>query len=174
MDRIKRISNELLEKYPDKFSTDFDENKEAIKHIAVVRSKLLRNKIAGYITSYLHRQALEKEMAMPSEGQDITESGLVEEGWKYKLINIKLLGGIKKAAGRSSLVLDKPIASISEVLMLLKDNVNDPRILDADNIFVTINGADSSMLSKDEDTLKTGDSVAIVTIVHGGWQNKIL
>jgi hypothetical protein len=30
------------------------------------------------------------------------------------------------------------------------------------------------MLSKDEDTLKTGDSVAIVTIVHGGWQNKIL
>jgi molybdopterin converting factor small subunit len=84
------------------------------------------------------------------------------------LINIKLLGGIKKAAGRSSLVLDKPIASISEVLMLLKDNVNDPRILDADNILVTINGADSSMLSKDEDTLKTGDSVTIVTIVHGG------
>ena len=84
------------------------------------------------------------------------------------MINIKLLGGIKKAAGRSSLVLDKPIASISEVLMLLKDNVNDPRILDADNILVTINGADSSMLSKDEDTLKTGDSVTIVTIVHGG------
>jgi small subunit ribosomal protein S17e len=80
MDRIKRISNELLEKYPDKFSTDFDENKEVIKQVAVVRSKLLRNKIAGYITSYLHRQALEKEMAMPSEGQDITESGLVEEG----------------------------------------------------------------------------------------------
>ena len=84
------------------------------------------------------------------------------------MINIKLLGGIKKAAGRSSLVLDKHIASISEVLTFLKDNVNDPRILDADNIFVTINGADSSMLSKDEDTLKTGDSVAIVTIVHGG------
>ena len=84
------------------------------------------------------------------------------------MINIKLLGGIKKAAGRSSLVLDKPIASISEVLMLLKDNVNDPRILDADNILVTINGADSSMLSKDEDTIKTGDSVTIVTIVHGG------
>ena len=84
------------------------------------------------------------------------------------MINIKLLGGIKKAAGRSSLVLDKPIASISEVLMFLKDNVNEPRILDADNILVTINGADSSMLPKDEDTLKTGDSVAIVTIVHGG------
>jgi molybdopterin converting factor small subunit len=84
------------------------------------------------------------------------------------LINIKLLGGLKKAAGRSSLVLDKPIASISEVLTFLKYNVNEPRILDADNILVTINGVDSSMLSKDEDILKTGDSVTIVTIVYGG------
>ena len=84
------------------------------------------------------------------------------------MINIKLLGGIKKTAGRSSLVLDKHIASISEVLTFLKDNVNDPRILDADNILLTINGADSSMLSKDENILKTGDSVTIVTIVHGG------
>ncbi len=84
------------------------------------------------------------------------------------MINIKLLGGIKKTAGRSSLVLDKHIASISEVLTFLKDNVNDPRILDADNIVLMINGADSSMLSKDENILKTGDSVTIVTIVHGG------
>jgi small subunit ribosomal protein S17e len=80
MDRIKRISNELLEKYPDKFSSDFDENKEAIKQLAVVRSKLLRNKIAGYITSYIHGQEVEKQMAVPSEGEDVTESELVEEG----------------------------------------------------------------------------------------------
>ncbi|MFL6396492.1 MAG: 30S ribosomal protein S17e [Nitrososphaeraceae archaeon] len=79
MDRIKRISNELLEKYHDRFSTDFDENKEAIKQIAVVRSKLLRNKIAGYITSYLRRQAAEKEMAVASQAEEITESEIVEE-----------------------------------------------------------------------------------------------
>ena len=79
MDRIKRISNELLEKYHDRFSTDFDENKEAIKQIAVVRSKLLRNKIAGYITSYLRRQAAEKEMAIASQAEEITESEIVEE-----------------------------------------------------------------------------------------------
>ena len=84
------------------------------------------------------------------------------------MINIKLLGGIKKTAGRSSLVFNKQIASISEVLTFLKDNVNDPKILDTDNVLVTINGADSSMLSKDENILKTGDSVTVVTIVHGG------
>ena len=168
MDRIKRISNELLEKYPDRFSTDFDENKEAIKQIAVVRSKLLRNKIAGYITSYLHRQAAEKEIAVASEAEEITESEIVEEGWWCNLIHIKLLGGIKKAVGRSTLVLDKRVASISEILKFLKDNVEESKNFDADNIIVTINGTDSSMLSRDKNIVKTGDKVTIVTIVHGG------
>lgn len=169
MDRIKRISNELLEKYHDRFSTDFDENKEAIKQIAVVRSKLLRNKIAGYITSYLRRQAAEKEMAVASQAEEITESEIVEEeGWWCNLIDIKLLGGVKKAVGRSTLVLDRHVASISEILKFLKDNVGESKNLDADNILVTINGADSSMLSRDENIVKTGDTVTIVTIVHGG------
>ncbi|HYA84889.1 MAG TPA: 30S ribosomal protein S17e [Candidatus Bathyarchaeia archaeon] len=52
MNRIKRISNEILERFPENFGTDFDENKAILKKIAVVRSKLLRNRIAGYITSY--------------------------------------------------------------------------------------------------------------------------
>jgi small subunit ribosomal protein S17e len=52
MNRIKRISNEILERYPENFGTDFDQNKATLKNIAVVRSKLLRNRIAGYITSY--------------------------------------------------------------------------------------------------------------------------
>ena len=168
MDRIKRISNELLEKYPDRFSTDFDENKEAIKQIAVIRSKLLRNKIAGYITSYLHRQAAEKEIAVASEAEEITESEIVEEGWWCNLIHIKLLGGIRKAVGRSTLVLDKRVASISEILKFLKDNVKESKNFDADNIIVTINGTDSSMLSRDKNIVKTGDKVTIVTIVHGG------
>jgi molybdopterin converting factor small subunit len=84
------------------------------------------------------------------------------------LIDIRLLGGIKKAAGRSSLVLDKPIVSISEILRFLKDNIRDPKIFDSYNILVTINGADSSMLSQDENIVKAGDNVTIVTIVHGG------
>jgi sulfur-carrier protein len=84
------------------------------------------------------------------------------------LIDIKLLGGVKKAVGRSTLVLDRQVASISEILKFLKDNVGESKNLDADNILVTINGADSSMLSRDENIVKTGDTVTIVTIVHGG------
>lgn len=80
MDRVKRISNELLERYPDRFGVDFDENKKTIKEIAIVRSKLLRNKVAGYITSDLRRQAAEKERAVPSEGEgEENESQITEE-----------------------------------------------------------------------------------------------
>jgi len=68
MNRIKRISNEILERYPENFGTDFDENKTILKNIAVVRSKLLRNRIAGYITSY--RRSSEKVSA----SAEITES----------------------------------------------------------------------------------------------------
>jgi len=68
MNRIKRISNEILERYPENFGTDFEENKTILKNIAVVRSKLLRNRIAGYITSY--RRSSEKVSA----SAEITES----------------------------------------------------------------------------------------------------
>jgi small subunit ribosomal protein S17e len=60
MDRIKRISAEILERYPENFGTDFDQNKATLKKIAIVRSKLLRNRIAGFITAYLRRANTEK------------------------------------------------------------------------------------------------------------------
>ena len=45
---------DLLKKYPDKFKhNDFQHNKEEVEKLAEVSSKLLRNKIAGYITRYL-------------------------------------------------------------------------------------------------------------------------
>ncbi len=62
MDRVKRLSSELLEKYPDRFTIDFEENKKTILSLAIIRSKVLRNKMAGYITSKLRREA-EQEKA---------------------------------------------------------------------------------------------------------------
>ena len=57
MNRIKRLSTELLEKYPDRFTTDFEENKKTVLSLAIIRSKVLRNKMAGFITSKLRREA---------------------------------------------------------------------------------------------------------------------
>jgi small subunit ribosomal protein S17e len=44
---IKNMSKELVEKYPDDLSGDFQKNKEFLKK--VIESKEIRNRIAGYI-----------------------------------------------------------------------------------------------------------------------------
>jgi small subunit ribosomal protein S17e len=64
MNRIKRISTELLEKYPDKFGLDFNANKNVISDVAIIRSKVLRNELAGYITSHLRKQAAQEKASM--------------------------------------------------------------------------------------------------------------
>lgn len=60
LNRVKKLSTELLNRYPDKFNIDFQQNKKTIDEIAKVRSKELRNQIAGYIASYINRQTKEQ------------------------------------------------------------------------------------------------------------------
>jgi small subunit ribosomal protein S17e len=74
MNRIKRISTELLQKHPDKFGPDFDVNKSAINELAIVRSKILRNEVAGYITAHLRKQAHEKVSMTAEVGGNEEES----------------------------------------------------------------------------------------------------
>ena len=66
MDRVRRISTELLTRYPDKFAPDFEQNKKLINELATVRSKVLRNTIAGYITSYLRKNSTREESEITS------------------------------------------------------------------------------------------------------------
>lgn len=47
---IKRIAKELLRRYPDKFSKDFEENKRVVDTLTQGTTPTIRNKIAGYIT----------------------------------------------------------------------------------------------------------------------------
>jgi len=47
---IKSVSFELVSSYPDRFSGDFEKNKQAVNELKVTDDKLLRNKIAGYVT----------------------------------------------------------------------------------------------------------------------------
>jgi len=57
VDRIKRLSNEVLNEYSERFGTDFSTNKQTLNEISIIRSKGLKNEIAGYITKMLQRQA---------------------------------------------------------------------------------------------------------------------
>ena len=47
---IKRTAKELLEKYPDAFTNDFEHNKKVVSQLVITGSKRVRNQIAGYIT----------------------------------------------------------------------------------------------------------------------------
>jgi small subunit ribosomal protein S17e len=71
LNRVKKHSTELLNRYPDKFNVDFQQNKKIIDEIAKVNSKELRNQIAGYIASYINK--LNREQNKKIE-QDVDET----------------------------------------------------------------------------------------------------
>lgn len=84
------------------------------------------------------------------------------------MIKIRLLGGAKKAVGNSSLVLDRAQASVSEVLKFLQAISCEPKLLNSDNLIIAVNGVDSQALLGPETVAIEGDTVTIVTVVHGG------
>jgi len=67
LDRVRRISEEIVLKYPGLFGTDYQANKEQLNKVAMVHSKMLRNKIAGYITKMNGRAAQEQDTVQQAE-----------------------------------------------------------------------------------------------------------
>ncbi len=47
---IKRTAYKLVKSYPDLWTEDFEYNKGVLSQIAEIKSKVYRNRIAGYIT----------------------------------------------------------------------------------------------------------------------------
>lgn len=52
-EQIKRVARELMERFPDKFSNDFDDNKRRVEALTQGTTTKVRNQIAGYITHFL-------------------------------------------------------------------------------------------------------------------------
>jgi ribosomal protein S17E len=69
MDRVRRLSQEILVKYPGMFGTDYTANKLQLAKIATVNSKMIRNKLVGKITKAMIAASAEKEEAagVPAE-----------------------------------------------------------------------------------------------------------
>ena len=56
MDRIKRFSYDVLDKHKPKFGESFSDNKKILGEVAIIRSKGLKNEIAGYITKFIKKE----------------------------------------------------------------------------------------------------------------------
>ena len=54
---VKKTARELIERYPEAFSPDFERNKELVAELTNIESKGVRNRIAGYVTSKYGRPA---------------------------------------------------------------------------------------------------------------------
>jgi len=52
-EQVKRIAKELVERFPGRFSSSFEDNKHAVDTLTQGATTKVRNQIAGYITSML-------------------------------------------------------------------------------------------------------------------------
>ncbi|MGQ9565032.1 MAG: 30S ribosomal protein S17e [Candidatus Bathyarchaeales archaeon] len=66
-EQVKKIARELVRRYSDHFSTNFEENKKAISRLAHIYSPRMKNRIAGYVTRLMaiakHAEAVETGLA---------------------------------------------------------------------------------------------------------------
>ena len=51
-EQIKHVAKELIAKFPDKFSTNFDDNKHMVGELTEGATTRVRNQVAGYITQH--------------------------------------------------------------------------------------------------------------------------
>ena len=49
-EHIKRLAKELMERFPQKFSSDFNANKHTVEALTEGATTKVRNQVAGYIT----------------------------------------------------------------------------------------------------------------------------
>ena len=70
-EQVKRLAKELIERFPERFSNNFDENKQAVSDLTQGSTTRIRNQIAGYITSSC---APEEETETTSKDAEETEA----------------------------------------------------------------------------------------------------
>jgi len=58
---IKKLALELIERFPDKFTDDFEENKVLVEKLTTISTKNMRNRIAGYIARIMEDRKSKNE-----------------------------------------------------------------------------------------------------------------
>lgn len=66
-EQVKRIARELLNKYPQKFSADFEKNKQFVNEYTNISSTKLRNRVAGYTARLASSQNNSEEPEIAEE-----------------------------------------------------------------------------------------------------------
>ena len=84
------------------------------------------------------------------------------------MITVDFLGGIRKIAGFSTVNINVTNSSINEILTLLERDYNLDIKIKESEIMIAINGVESSVLGGRVARISSGDTVTILSVVHGG------
>lgn len=84
------------------------------------------------------------------------------------MITVDLLGGIRKTAGFSKVNINVTNSSINEILALLEKEYDLKNKIKEDEIMIAINGVESSVLGGMGAKISSGDTITILSVVHGG------
>jgi molybdopterin converting factor small subunit len=84
------------------------------------------------------------------------------------LITVDLVGGIRKAAGFSTVNINVTNSSVNELLTLLEREYDLENKVKEDEIMIAINGVESSVMGGRGAKISSGDTVTILSVVHGG------
>lgn len=84
-------------------------------------------------------------------------------------IKVKLFGGAKKSFMRDAVAIDADSITVAGILEhLARNKPAGTAPLDAENVLIAINGADSSVLGGRSAVATRGDTVSIIPVIHGG------
>ena len=85
------------------------------------------------------------------------------------LITVKLLGGAKKSFSTDTMLFEKNILTLSELInSLIQRKPKDTLEFDIANLLIAVNGIDSSALDGLDTKLEDNDVISIIPIIHGG------
>ena len=84
------------------------------------------------------------------------------------MITVDLVGAIRKTAGFSTVNINVADSNVNEILTLLERNYNLENKIKEDQIMIAINGVESSVMGGREAKVSNGDTVTILSVVHGG------
>ena len=87
---------------------------------------------------------------------------------------MKLLGGAKKSFSTDTMLFEKNILTLSELINhLTQIKPKDTLEFDIANLLIAVNGIDSSALDGLDTKLEDNDVVSIIPIIHGGSVSRI-
>ena len=90
------------------------------------------------------------------------------------MITVKLLGGAKKSFSTDTMLFEKNILTLSELInSLIQRKPKDTLEFDIANLLIAVNGIDSSALDGLDTKLEDNDVISIIPIIHGGSSPRI-